>query len=75
MEVRLDSNGVPFFLIDQKYGVSGAQSSEAFAGAFEQVLEFRASADGPGTGVGTNAGVDTSTGAAEAPENHHADQA
>ena len=34
----LGVNGVPFFLIDQQYGVSGAQSAEAFAGAFEQVL-------------------------------------
>ncbi len=36
----LGVSGVPFFLIDQKYGVSGAQSAEAFAGAFEQVLEL-----------------------------------
>lgn len=34
----LGVNGVPFFLIEEKYGVSGAQSAEAFAGAFEQVL-------------------------------------
>lgn len=40
----LGVNGVPFFLIDQKYGVSGAQSAEAFAGAFEQVLELRENA-------------------------------
>ncbi|WP_024355437.1 DsbA family oxidoreductase [Leucobacter chironomi] len=37
----LGVNGVPFFLLDQKYGISGAQSAEAFAGAFEQVLGFR----------------------------------
>jgi predicted DsbA family dithiol-disulfide isomerase len=37
----LGVNGVPFFLIDQKYGVSGAQSADAFAGAFEQVLGLR----------------------------------
>ncbi len=36
----LGVTGVPFFLIDEKYGVSGAQSSDAFAGAFEQVLAF-----------------------------------
>lgn len=36
----LGVTGVPFFLIDEKYGVSGAQSAEAFAGAFEQVLGF-----------------------------------
>ncbi|MFA5607566.1 MAG: DsbA family oxidoreductase [Leucobacter sp.] len=37
----LGVNGVPFFLIDQKYGVSGAQSVDAFAGAFKQVLDLR----------------------------------
>lgn len=42
----LGVNGVPFFLIDEKYGVSGAQSAEAFAGAFEQVLGLRDSAAG-----------------------------
>ena len=31
----LGANGVPFFVIDRKYGVSGAQPAEAFA----QVLE------------------------------------
>ena len=36
----LGVTGVPFFLIEQKYGISGAQSAEAFAGAFEQVLEL-----------------------------------
>jgi predicted DsbA family dithiol-disulfide isomerase len=34
----LGVTGVPFFLIEEKYGVSGAQSADAFAGAFEQVL-------------------------------------
>lgn len=34
----LGVTGVPFFLVEEKYGVSGAQSPEAFAGAFEQVL-------------------------------------
>ncbi|GAB2550352.1 protein disulfide isomerase FrnE [Leucobacter ruminantium] len=37
----LGVTGVPFFLIDQKYGVSGAQTADAFAGAFEQVLGLR----------------------------------
>ncbi|UOQ56097.1 DsbA family oxidoreductase [Leucobacter allii] len=35
----LGVNGVPFFLLDQKYGVSGAQSADAFQGVFAQVLE------------------------------------
>ncbi|RGE21101.1 DsbA family protein [Leucobacter sp. wl10] len=37
----LGVSGVPFFLIDQKYAVSGAQSAEAFAEALEQVLGLR----------------------------------
>lgn len=37
----LGVNGVPFFLIDSKYGISGAQSAESFAGALEQVLVLR----------------------------------
>ncbi|QZY51605.1 DsbA family oxidoreductase [Leucobacter tenebrionis] len=77
----LGVSGVPFFLIDEKYGISGAQSSEAFAGAFEQVLGFRASADDPGAAAGPNVDADPGAAAgpnpdaAEAPENHHADQA
>lgn len=36
----LGISGVPFFLIDDKYGISGAQAADAFAGALEQVLEI-----------------------------------
>ncbi|MFM6939127.1 MAG: DsbA family protein [Rhodoluna sp.] len=36
--------GVPFFVIDGKYGVSGAQNSDVFVGAFNQILEERANA-------------------------------
>ena len=46
MEVRLDSNGVPFFLVEQKYGISGAQSAETFASALERVLELRDGEEG-----------------------------
>lgn len=35
--------GVPFFVIDGRYGVSGAQNSDVFVGAFNQILEERAS--------------------------------
>jgi predicted DsbA family dithiol-disulfide isomerase len=35
-------SGVPFFVIDGKYGISGAQNPETFVGAFNQVLEERA---------------------------------
>jgi predicted DsbA family dithiol-disulfide isomerase len=34
-------SGVPFFVIDGKYGISGAQNSETFVGAFNQILEER----------------------------------
>jgi predicted DsbA family dithiol-disulfide isomerase len=30
MAIRLGANGVPFFVIDRKYGVSGAQPAETF---------------------------------------------
>ena len=43
----LGVNGVPFFLLEQKYGVSGAQSAETFVGVFEQVLEFQRSGTEP----------------------------
>lgn len=37
-------NGVPFFVIDGKYGVSGAQPADAFAQIVRQVWEERADA-------------------------------
>jgi predicted DsbA family dithiol-disulfide isomerase len=33
--------GVPFFAIDRKYGISGAQSAEHFLGALEQAWKER----------------------------------
>lgn len=33
--------GVPFYVIDGKYGISGAQPAEAFAGALEQAFSER----------------------------------
>lgn len=38
----LGVNGVPFFLLDQQYGVSGAQSADSFEQVLERVLELRA---------------------------------
>lgn len=38
----LGVSGVPFYLINEKYGVSGAQQPEMFVSAFEQVLELAA---------------------------------
>jgi predicted DsbA family dithiol-disulfide isomerase len=35
-------NGVPFFVFDEKYGVSGAQDPETFANVLEQVASERA---------------------------------
>ncbi|SJN10428.1 2-hydroxychromene-2-carboxylate isomerase/DsbA-like thioredoxin domain [Leucobacter sp. 7(1)] len=40
----LGISGVPFFLLEQQYGVSGAQTAEAFTGVFEQVLELKQAA-------------------------------
>lgn len=38
----LGVNGVPFYLINEKYGISGAQQPEMFVSAFEQVIELEA---------------------------------
>lgn len=40
----LGVTGVPFYLINEKYGVSGAQQPELFVSAFEQVLTLEAEA-------------------------------
>ncbi len=42
----LGVSGVPFFLVEQKYGISGAQSAETFASALERVLELRDGEEG-----------------------------
>jgi predicted DsbA family dithiol-disulfide isomerase len=39
---ELGIRGVPFFVLDGKYGVSGAQESATFASALQQVAEERA---------------------------------
>lgn len=36
----LGVTGVPFFLVQGKYGISGAQTADAFEGAFSQVLDL-----------------------------------
>lgn len=38
----LGVTGVPFYLINEKYGISGAQQPEMFVSAFEQVVELEA---------------------------------
>ena len=42
--VAFGIQGVPFFVIDGKYGVSGAQAPEVFAGALTQVAAEQAAA-------------------------------
>lgn len=39
---ELGANGVPFFVLDRKYGVSGGQPAELFTQALEQAWEARA---------------------------------
>lgn len=42
---RLGINGVPFHVVDGRYGVSGAQNPEAFVQVLEQVVADRAASD------------------------------
>ena len=39
---KIGVRGVPFFVIDGKYGVSGAQAPETFTGVFDRIVEERA---------------------------------
>lgn len=41
---RLGITGVPFYVIDNRYGVSGAQSPEVFAAAFQRATQDRSEA-------------------------------
>ena len=41
---RLGANGVPFFVIDRKYGISGAQPAEAFLHALRTAYADEAAA-------------------------------
>lgn len=50
---RLGIRGVPFYVIDRKYGVSGAQPAHVFLGALQQAWE---------EGHSATAGVDASSG-------------
>ena len=55
------ANGVPFFVVDGRYGISGAQPTEVFAGALErawserqpqlQTITATAADDADGSGV------------------------
>ena len=48
-------NSVPFFIINDKYGISGAQPPEAFLEAFKQIAPLKIIANGdscdPTTGI------------------------
>ena len=51
--------GVPFFVIDGRYGISGAQDSSVFAGALAKVRDER-TADAGSAGAGSaDAGSDS----------------
>ncbi|MEV7866073.1 DsbA family oxidoreductase [Streptomyces sp. NPDC088124] len=41
---ELGANGVPFFVLDRRYGVSGGQPAEVFTQALEQAWDSRAQA-------------------------------
>jgi predicted DsbA family dithiol-disulfide isomerase len=55
--VAYGANGVPFYVVDQKYGVSGAQPAEVFSQLLDRAwreshpaVEVLAGADAPGCG-------------------------
>ena len=39
-------SGVPFFIINNKYGISGAQPSEVFLDAFKQITTLENTTEG-----------------------------
>jgi predicted DsbA family dithiol-disulfide isomerase len=41
MAASLGANGVPFFVIDRKYGLSGAQPIETFSKVLQQAAQAR----------------------------------
>jgi predicted DsbA family dithiol-disulfide isomerase len=42
---ELGATGVPFFVLDNRYGVAGAQSTEVFAGVLERAWSERSAAE------------------------------
>lgn len=44
LAAELGASGVPFFVLDRRYGVSGVQSAEAFTRALEQAWDDRVKA-------------------------------
>lgn len=43
---QLGVRGVPFFIVDNTHGISGAQSKEVFLEAFEEISSVPATSDG-----------------------------
>lgn len=48
---QLGVSGVPFFILNNKYGISGAQPTEVFLEALESLEPIEVSADGDSCGV------------------------
>ncbi|MFF1922968.1 DsbA family oxidoreductase [Streptomyces sp. NPDC058221] len=59
---ELGANGVPFFVLDRRYGISGGQPAEVFAQALEQAWQER-----PLTTIGQDAAACDADGACEVP--------
>lgn len=59
---ELGANGVPFFVLDRRYGISGGQPAEVFAQALEQAWQDR-----PLTAIGGDAAACDADGACEVP--------
>ena len=53
----LGISGVPFFVIDRKFGLSGAQPVETFTAALEQAWQDSRPLEMVSTAGGTDAGV------------------
>jgi len=45
MAMQIGIRGVPFFVLDRRYGVSGAQGADALLGALEQAWSERGRAE------------------------------
>jgi predicted DsbA family dithiol-disulfide isomerase len=54
MAHRLGINSVPAFIVNGRYAISGAQPSEALAGALREITAEAAEAGCPGSGVGAS---------------------
>ena len=60
LAIELGIRGVPFFVLDGKYGVSGAQEAQTFANVLKQVVDERHVAATPETAVTESVGQEAS---------------